>query len=316
MSDNSILKNHEFLSGRKVMNEAEEISMDDAYAHCREIAKNYGKTFYMATRFLPHDSQKSIFAIYALSRLLDNIVDEDEGPSLPSDQTVRKKKEELAIWKENLEQLYKGTSFSDPVLMAFSDVIKKHQIPLSLPLELLEGVGMDLEKSRFETFEELYDYSYKVASVVGIMVSEVFGYKDKSALKHAEYLGIAMQLTNILRDVGEDLQRDRIYIPAEDLDRFGVTESALKNFDHSVPFKNLMRFQVERARSYYAMAEKGIPMLSKESQIPVYLAHFNYARILDRIEAMDYQVYTRRAYLSSMEKMAVLPKAFWLVYGF
>ncbi len=291
--------------------EVTEPELRDAYVHCRNITRKYAKTFYLATRFLPHHKQRSIFAIYGLCRFLDNLVDEAEDLIAENPVKLQAVSQTLSEWKEKLRHTYEGEPSDNPILLAFSDVLRRHDIAITLPFELIDGVAMDLTKNRYETFEELYDYSYKVASVVGLMISEVFGYKDRAALKHAVDLGIAMQLTNILRDVGEDLLRDRIYLPAGDLRRFGVSEDDLFGHRMNDAFRELMRFQIERARSYYASADKGIPMLTPDSQVPVRLARHNYARILDQIEANDYDVFTRRAYLSLTRKMVILPRVWW-----
>lgn len=296
---------------RGVTEEVTEPELRDAYVHCRNITRKYAKTFYLATRFLPHHKQRSIFAIYGLCRFLDNLVDEAEDLIAENPVKLQAVSQTLSEWKEKLRHTYEGEPSDNPILLAFSDVLRRHDIAITLPFELIDGVAMDLTKNRYETFEELYDYSYKVASVVGLMISEVFGYKDRAALKHAVDLGIAMQLTNILRDVGEDLLRDRIYLPAGDLRRFGVSEDDLFGHRMNDAFRELMRFQIERARSYYASADKGIPMLTPDSQVPVRLARHNYARILDQIEANDYDVFTRRAYLSLTRKMVILPRVWW-----
>lgn len=296
---------------RSVLEEGDHPEMRMAYRHCRMITRRFAKTFYLASRFLPNDKQRSIFAIYALCRHLDNLVDESEELATGGSHRCRHIEEALSDWKKKLQKTYEGDSPDHPVLLAFSDVIRGQLIPLELPLLLIDGVRSDLTKTRYETFDELYEYSYKVASVVGLMVSEVFGYEDKAALKYAEDLGIAMQLTNILRDVGEDLARDRIYLPAEDLRKYKVTEADLKDHRMTPGFVELMKYQIERTRTYYRSAGDGIKMLSPDSRLPVYLARYNYARILDRIEANNYQVFTKRACLSFMQKMAVLPQAWW-----
>ena len=294
-----------------VIDEVDRPELREAYAHCRKITSEFAKTFYLATRFLPYNKQRSTFAIYGLCRFLDNVVDEMEDLVAENRIDQRQIQSTLIEWKKNLRDTYEGNTSDNPILLAFSDVLIRHHIPIELPFELIDGVSMDLYKSRYETFDELYEYSYKVASVVGLMISEVFGYSNQSALGPAVDLGIAMQLTNILRDVGEDLRRDRIYLPAEDLKAFSVTEEDLKAHRLNASFKALMSFQIERARSYYSRADKGISLLSRDSRIPVWLARHNYARILDRIEQNNYQVFTRRAHLSFSQKMAVLPRAWW-----
>ena len=215
----------------------------------------------------------------------------------------------LEKFRVRLISTYRGVEYSDPILIAFSDVLNSNKISIELPLTLLDGVKMDLTKERYETFDELYEYSYKVASVVGLMTSEVFGYSDQKALNHAVELGIAMQLTNILRDIGEDLNRGRIYIPQEDLKTYGIDENELFDHNCSESFTQLMKFQIERARSYYHSSDQGIPMLNRDSRLPVILARENYSKILDKIEENQYQVFTKRAYLNSTEKFSILPKA-------
>lgn len=296
---------------RSVIDELSTTELREAYAYCRAITRQYAKTFYLSTRFLPNEKQRSIFAIYALCRYIDDIIDElvdlNQGISL-KDSDLNEVVNDL---KKRLDRAYRTGNAESPILIAFAHTLTSYHIPENLPLELIEGVCMDLEKNRYETFDELYDYSYKVASVVGLMTSEVFGYTDENASKYAIDLGIAMQLTNILRDIGEDLNRGRIYLPAEDLRRFNLTEEDLFNRVKDDRFEDLMKFQIDRARKYYESADIGIPMLNSDSRLPVYLARLNYSRILQRIEDDVCMVYDQRAYLSTTEKLAILPKA-WI----
>jgi len=291
-----------------VIEELEDKELQKAYAHCRAITKVHAKTFYMATRFLPNHKQRSIFAIYGLCRYVDDLVDEAEDLIYNQEISHLEIFERLESFKENLIDSYRGVVQNDPILVAFSDTLKRFDISLDLPLLLLERVKMDLTKSRYETFEELYDYSYKVASVVGMMTSEVFGYDDTKALTHAVDLGIAMQLTNILRDVGEDLARDRIYLPHEELEGFNVNLESLKQRERTPEFVKFMKFQIERARQYYNQADDGVELLEKDSRLPVLLARENYSRILDKIEENQYNVFDQRAHLNSTEKFYILPK--------
>lgn len=292
---------------RSVVEEVQDEELQKAYALCRGLTQKHAKTFYMATRFLPNKKQRSVFAIYALCRYVDDLVDETEDLVLQNKVDYSGIQERLNRWKAMIEAAYEGEEVTNPILTAFADVLKTNNIPIELPFELIEGVCMDLYKNRYETFGELRDYSYKVASTVGLMVSEVFGYDSGAALECAVDLGIAMQLTNILRDVGEDLDKNRIYLPAEDLERFGVEESDLFSHRINEPFIALMRFQIERARDYYASADEGIEMLERDSRLPVYLARYNYGRILDKIEKNGYNVFNQRAYLNATEKISILP---------
>lgn len=295
---------------KSVIEDLQDDRLKDAYSHCRGITKKHAKTFYMATRFLPNEKQRGIFAIYGLCRYLDDLVDEAEDLIYDQKITIDQVDEKLTLFKQRLVDVYEGRIVDDPILTAFSDTLKKYQISMELPFLLMDGVKMDLVKSRFKNFEEVYDYSYKVASVVGLMTSEVFGYVDSKALEYAVDLGIAMQLTNILRDVGEDLRRGRIYIPQNELKAFGISESELFSYSMDEKFRNLMEFQIKRAREYYSKADGGIAMLSSDSRLPVYLARHNYGRILDKIEENNYNVFDHRAYLNYTEKLSILPRAF------
>ncbi len=293
---------------KAVISEIEDAKLRFAYAHCRSITRKHAKTFYMATRFLPHQKQRGIFAIYGLCRTLDDIVDENEDNPYKKKRTRNEIIDRLENFRIQLISAYRGAEQTNSVLIAFADVLNRYNISLEHPLTLLDGVKMDLVKNRYNTFDELYEYSYKVASVVGLMTTEIFGYSNPKAINYAVDLGIAMQLTNILRDIGEDLERNRIYIPTEDLEFFQITEEDMFRKDVSEKFIELMKFQIERARNYYNEADKGISMLDKDSRLPVLLARENYSRILNKIEGNHYQVFNQRAYLNSTEKFSILPK--------
>lgn len=295
---------------RSVIDEVSDDRLKSSYSHCRAITRFYAKTFYMATRFLPNEKQRSIFAIYGLCRYLDDLVDETVDLMHGQDIDVSEVDEKLDDFKTKLIGVYNNRESNDPILIAFSDTLKKYHIPIELPFELMDGVRSDLVKNRYESFQELYDYSYKVASVVGLMTSRVFGYSDEKALEYAIDLGIAMQLTNILRDIGEDLDRNRIYIPQNELKMFDVSETDLFNGVKNENFFELMKFQIKRAREYYSLADIGVKMLDRDSRLPVYLARYNYSKILDKIEENDYNVFNKRAYLNKMEKFSILPKIF------
>ena len=295
----------------RVIEEVEDPSLKDAYQHCRNVTREHAKTFYLATRFLPNEKQRGIFAVYALCRYLDDLVDESEDLLLQKKLTHQDISDRLGQWKQELRDTYEGRLQTHPVLMAFSDVLRSYHIPIKLPFQLMEGVSSDLIKYRYNNFEELYDYSYKVASVVGLMTSEIFGYAKPVARKFAVDLGIAMQLTNILRDVGEDLAKNRIYLPADEMRQFGVTEHDLFKNNYTDQYRKFMAFQIERARRYYRRSDYGIPLLSQDSQLPVYLARYNYSRILDRIEQSNYQILNKRVYLNSAEKISIIPRVWW-----
>lgn len=296
---------------KSVIDEVQLPHLRDAYAICRSITREHAKTFYLATRFLPNKKQRSIFAIYALCRFVDDLVDKAEDLIDNNQLSHVEIVSMIETWKGKLTDTYNGLVHDHTILVALADTLKLYHIPLSLCLELIEGVSMDLTKKRYNNFDELYTYSYKVASVVGLMTSEIFGYSNKDALKYAVDLGIAMQLTNILRDVGEDLKKDRIYLPSNELQQYGISEEDLFNHKLDDTFIEFMEFQINRAESYYKEADKGIALLSRDSRYAVYLARQNYSRILNKIRKNKYQVFTQRAYLSTTEKLSLLPKIWW-----
>jgi 15-cis-phytoene synthase len=287
------------------------VTLEEAYEYCRQMSRSHAKTFYLASMFLPERQRRPIFAIYALLRTVDDIVDQAEEKLSSSLITREEIRDMLEEWKSKLRECYAGNPGGDPIMMAWHDTLKHYHIPIELPFELIEGVEMDISFKPFETFDELYVYCYKVASVVGLMTSEVFGYNDKRALVHAVELGIAMQLTNILRDVGEDVDRGRIYLPMEDLRRFGCSVEEFMQKTLSAKFVELMKFQVRRARGYYLSAEQGIVMLNKESRFAVSLSSLNYGNILTAIEENGYDVFSKRAYRSFFQKISTIP-AVWL----
>ncbi len=296
--------------------------IEKAYKYCESVTKNHAKSFYFAAKFLPKIKQKPIYALYALCRHVDDEVDEAE---------VNSETEAIAAverWKAKLDEIYGGgrnSRFQIPdsksekskyqdqnqVLLAWSDLLKKYKIPQNLPLELMKGVLQDTHTKRYETFEELYVYCYRVASTVGLMSSEIFGYEQPETLRYAEALGIAMQLTNILRDVKEDAEMDRIYLPQEDLRKFSISEQQIFAGEMNENFVEMMKFQINRARDYYEKAEKGISMLEKDSRFTVLLASRLYSKILKEIEQQNYNVFSKRAHLNFKKKVFSIPNI-WL----
>ena len=286
----------------------EDPPVEAAYEYCRALTYTYAKTFYFASYFLPKHKRAACYAVYAFCRYADDLVDNsptDEGHF--TGMAVHLVNE----WKSALSSVYAKNPGTNPVMIAWADVLDRFRIPRNLPEELIEGVLMDTYTNRFNTFDELYIYCYKVASVVGLMTSEIFGYSSPDALPHAIDLGIAMQLTNIARDIGEDAAINRIYIPKEELERFKISEGDILQNRRSESFKKLMQFQIKRAHSYYDSADKGIPYLDHDSRLTVQLMSTNYRRILGCIEKNEYDVFKKRASLSLMQKATAIP-ASWL----
>lgn len=283
--------------------------IDLSLQHCKNVTYKYAKTFYFASYFLSKEKRDACYAVYAFCRYVDDLVDSfEQNDQNQSFNTASTKL--LEEWQKELENVYSGTPSTNEIMIGWMWVLERYHISMDLPKELIEGVLMDTYLTSFDTFEDLYTYCYKVASVVGLMTSEIFRYSDKIALDYAIDLGIAMQLTNILRDIGEDLDRGRIYIPQQELQQFGVTTEDLKKKVVTEQFENLMKFQIDRARKYYASANKGIPLLEKDSRTTVRLMSVNYSRILDRIEKNNYDVFSKRASLSFVEKALAVPRAF------
>lgn len=289
-------------------------SIERAYRYCRQTTRTHAKSFYFSARFLPREKRRAIYAVYALCRHVD---DEVDGAAVDDESGARAA---VARWQAELDAVYRGDERLDdiaegarldgisPVLVAWRDMLKHYSIAQELPLELMRGVLMDTYQKSYETWDELRVYCYRVASVVGLMSSEIFGYSRPETLRYAESLGLAMQLTNILRDVGEDLSMGRVYLPQEDLRRFNLTEQDLRRGEVCEPFRALMRFEIERARGLFLEAEKGITLLDRDARFTVLLAARLYARILDEIERANFDVFTRRAHLSFNAKLRALPR--------
>ncbi len=285
-------------------------NVSEAYKDCRKVTLKFAKTFYFASIFLPRRKRNACYAVYAFCRYLDDLVDENislGGGSvdrLAIDRTI-------ARWQADLDRVYGGEILCTPVMLAWGDTLRQFNISRTLPDELIEGVMTDLRPSvRFDTFDDLYGYCYKVASVVGLMTSEIFGYRDSRALDHAVDLGIAMQLTNILRDINEDFANNRIYIPRQELERFGLDERNIGEKRVCEEFRRMMRFQIERAHRYYDSADIGIPLLDRDSRLTVTLMSHNYRRILGVIERNGYDVYSQRASVPLHRKLMTIP-ALW-----
>ena len=288
--------------------EAAEISR--AYEFCRQITKKHAVTFYFSARFLKPEKRLPIYALYALCRLVDDEVDaaevKDEQAAITAVENWEKMLDEVYARAENGK--WKTENGQAQVLLAWRDMLSKYPIRQELPLELMRGVLMDTHIKRYETWDELYPYCYRVASTVGLMSSEIFGYQKPETLEYAEALGIAMQLTNILRDVREDALMNRIYLPQEDLRKFNVSEKQIFAAQADANFIALIKFEIERARHYYALAERGIPLLEKDARFTVLLAARIYGKILDEIERQNYDVFARRAHTTKLQKIRAIPR--------
>lgn len=273
---------------------AETSYLDECYRHCRDIARTNSKTFYLSSLFLAPERRRAVWAVYAFCRTADDLVD-----------AVTPAAERLAAidgWERALLAAYSGSP-DDRITIALYDAVQRFDIPMQPALDLLRGARLDITVRRYQTYDHLREYCYLVASTVGLLTAPILGYAADSALDYGIALGRAMQMTNILRDVGEDARMGRIYLPLDDMQRFGYTESSIFEEVVDEAFVELMKFQIDRVRKLYAEAEPGIAMLAPESRYTVRLALTLYRQILSSIEANRYDVFTKRAFVPFRSKM-------------
>lgn len=275
------------------MNEVEQ-----SYDYCRKVARTRAKNFYYSFLLLSGQQRKAMCAIYAFMRYCDDLSDEPGASRAAIDR-----------WRAELENALQGRFSGHPVWPAFHHTVRRFGIPHEYFHEMIDGVASDLEPRRIESFEELYRYCYQVASVVGLTIVHIFGFDTPRALVLAEKCGVAFQLTNILRDVREDAERDRIYLPAEDLCRFGVKPEDLREGPPSERFVQLMGFEAERARGYYDQSMPLLDLIHPRSRRSLWALITIYSRLLNRIERTGYDVLTRRVRLSAAEKSWIVLRA-------
>ena len=283
------------------------MTLEASFEHCRHVAKTRARNFYYSFLLLPKARKDAMCAIYAFMRYCDDISD-DEAP------TVEQRRTALTAWKAALERALRGDFGDDPILPAFGATIERYSIPSEYFFDMIDGVGSDLEPQTYETFDEVYQYCYRVASVVGLTIVHVFGFEGKQALELAEKCGIGFQLTNILRDIPEDAAMGRVYLPAEDLRRFGLSrEAILAAGDAGMPtegrFDAMMAFEWQRAQSYYEEAAPLLGLVQPASQPSLWAMITIYHGVLLRIRELRYDVYRQRARLSALEKSWIVVRA-------
>ncbi|HXK01580.1 MAG TPA: phytoene/squalene synthase family protein [Verrucomicrobiae bacterium] len=274
------------------------ITVEQSYQYCLRVARTRAKNFYYSFVLLSRQQRKAMCAIYAFMRYCDDLSDEP-GASRAA----------VERWRNELEEALEGRFSEHPVWPAFHHTVRRFGIPREYFRQMIDGITSDLEPRRIETFDELYGYCYRVASVVGLTIIHIFGFDTRSALPLAEKCGVAFQLTNILRDIREDAERGRIYIPAEDLRRFGVTEDDLRAGRRDEPFLRLMRFEAARARSYYNESAPLLELIHPRSRSSLLALISIYSRLLERIEGRNYDVFSSRVRLSLFEKSWIVVRA-------
>jgi phytoene synthase len=277
-----------------------QVSVEQSYRECCAIARRTAKNFYYSFLVLPREKRAAMCAIYAFMRRSDDLADSAANPAVAT--------QSLHHWRATVTEALRGQNSPDPILPALADTVRRYRIEPHLFHDLLDGAEMDQTKMRYETFGELYKYCYRVASVVGLIVLPIFGYRDDAAKEPAEACGIAFQLTNILRDVKEDAAMGRIYLPGEDLRRFGVEEADILAGHTTPQFLALMNFQAARAREYYAKARPLTGLIEADSRRALTVMIGIYRGLLDKIERSNFDVFQQRIRLSALEKLWIVAK--------
>jgi 15-cis-phytoene synthase len=273
------------------------MNVDESYAWCERVARRQAKNFYYSFLLLSPPQRRAMCAIYAFMRYCDDLSD---------DPHVADRAPAIALWREDLKAALEGHAAVHPVWPAFTDAVARYKIPHQYFFEMIEGVSSDLGPRRLQTFDELYGYCYHVASVVGLTIIHIFGFDAPEAIDLAEKCGVAFQLTNILRDVREDAGKNRVYLPAEDFERFGVSP---ETFEPRGRFLELLEFEAKRAREYYRQSAPLIGLVHKRSRASMRALIGIYSRLLDRIVASNYDVLARRIRVPTWEKLWVLVRS-------
>lgn len=276
----------------------------NVHDYCQQKVAESGTSFYYAFLFLPTQKRQAIHALYAFCREVDDVVDECEDPAV----AVAK----LSWWRQEVALLEHGQP-THPVMIALKEMRQHFDLPLEYFNEIIDGMAMDLEYSRYPDFKSLSLYCYRVAGVVGLLSAEIFGVTDRKTLRYATELGTALQLTNIIRDVGEDARRGRIYIPVDELQQFNVPATDIMNARETPAFKALMAFQAERAQGYYTSALEILPMADRSAQRPGLIMAAVYRTLLDEITKDGFQVLKQKTALPPLRKLWIALKT-WFRY--
>jgi phytoene synthase len=270
------------------------------FRYARSLTAHYSKSFFLSTCLLPQHKRWATFALYGFCRHIDNLTD------IPRDRSEKEIVRELNYLRAEIITAYRTGESEHPIVGPYISVAKKYDIPQKYSLELIKGVQMDTHINRYESFDELYLFAYRVAGVVGLMMTPLLGYKNPDAMIYAEKLGVAMQLTNILRDICEDKEMDRIYIPQEEIRMFGLDENHFFDEKMSENFKNLMKYQVDRTHQLYDEADKGIKLLDGDAQFAIHSASKIYRGILRKIELQNYNPFLGRVFVPQRKKVQIL----------
>jgi 15-cis-phytoene synthase len=272
-----------------------------AYTYCETITAANSRSFYLASGMLPLPKQQAVRALYAFCRITDDIVDEAGS--------LEEKERHLRQWQRTALSI--DPPADELTAVAWAKTRQTYHVPVRYAEQLIEGLARDLHQTRYETFADLATYCYGAASTVGLMSMHITGFRDKQAISYAVKLGLALQMTNILRDVGEDWQRGRLYLPLDELAAFDLSEADIARGVVDERWRRFMRFQIARTRQLYEEAWPGINMLQKDGRFAIAVAADIYRAILDDIEAHDYDVFNRRARVTTWGKLRRLPRLWW-----
>ena len=275
------------------------MTRNESYKYCEEVARTRARNFYYSFVLLPAEKRRAICAMYAFMRYCDDLSD---------DETRADRAGSIARWRADLDAALEGRFSGHAVWPAFHDAVTRYRIPHQYFRDMIDGVSSDLEPRRVETFDELYHYCYQVASVVGLTIIHIFGFESPRALELAEKCGIAFQLTNILRDVREDAERGRVYLPADDLARFNVTIEEIRRGDESDRFRALMDFEWSRAAAFYEDSRPLIALVDKGSRSSLWALIEIYSRLLHRIRRLGYPVLRKRVRVPTWEKVWIVAR--------
>lgn len=276
-----------------------------SYELCRQLNAEHGKTYYLATLLLPPEKRPYVHALYGFARYADEIVDD-----LASTLTDSQKAEQLKIWGDDFLAKFDSGQTNDPVCLAVLDTVRRWNIPREHFEAFLHSMAMDLTVTQYKTYEDLYEYVYGSAAVIGLQMVPILEPKSPDAYKHATELGVAFQLANFIRDVGEDLERGRVYLPLEELANFGVTRADLESRIATPEIKSALKFQIARVRALEESSRAGIAMLGESAQPCIETARILYCGIVDAVEEIDYEVFSKRATVSLRRRLTVAIPAY------
>ena len=276
-----------------------------SYELCRQLNAEHGKTYYLATLLLPPAKRPYVHALYGFARYADEIVDD-----LASTLTDSQKAEQLKVWGDEFLAKFESGQTNDPVCLAVLDTVRRWNIPREHFEAFLHSMTMDLTVTQYETYEDLYEYVYGSAAVIGLQMVPILEPTSPDAYKHATELGVAFQLANFIRDVGEDLERGRVYLPLQELANFGVTRADLERRIATPEIKSALKFQISRVRELEESSRAGIAMLGEAAQPCIETARILYCGIVDAVEEIDFEVFTKRATVSLRRRLTVAIPAY------